>query len=69
MGLPVSEATSTSGGLLLAAAVLLPFAGMLFGMPAGGRHTQRIAFGVMPLGLAGAVGIAMTRPDGRSPGV
>jgi formate hydrogenlyase subunit 3/multisubunit Na+/H+ antiporter MnhD subunit len=49
---------STEGGLLLAAAVLLPFAGMLLGMAAGGRQVQRIAFVVMPLGLAIAFGIA-----------
>jgi formate hydrogenlyase subunit 3/multisubunit Na+/H+ antiporter MnhD subunit len=58
---------STEGGLLLAAAVLLPFTGMLFGMLAGGRNTQRIAFVVMLLGLAVAVGIAMTWLDGSGP--
>ncbi len=63
----MNEATGTDGGLLLAAAVLLPFAGMLFGMLAGGRHTQRIAFVVIPLGLAVAVGIAMKWLDGSGP--
>jgi formate hydrogenlyase subunit 3/multisubunit Na+/H+ antiporter MnhD subunit len=67
MGLAADAATSTDGGLLLAAAVLLPFAGMLFGMLAGGRHTQRIAFAVMPLGLAVAVVIASAWLDGGGP--
>ena len=58
---------STEGGLLLAAAVLLPFTGMLFGMLAGGRQAQRIAFIVMPLGLVVAVGIAGTWLDGSGP--
>lgn len=49
---------STDGGLLLAAAVLLPFVGMLAGMFAGGRQVERVAFAVMPLGLAIAWGIA-----------
>jgi formate hydrogenlyase subunit 3/multisubunit Na+/H+ antiporter MnhD subunit len=49
---------STDGGLLLAAAVLLPFVGMLIGMVAGGRWVQRVAFVVMPLGLVVAAGIA-----------
>ena len=51
-------ATSTNGGLLLAAAVLLPFVGMLVGMLAGGRWVQRVAFLVMSLGLVIAAGIA-----------
>jgi len=57
----------TEGGLLLAAAVLLPFVGMLIGMLAGGRMAQRIAFVVMPLGLAVAVGIASAWLDGSGP--
>ena len=50
--------TPTSGGLLLAAAVLLPFAGMLFGLMLGGRNVQRVAFVVIPVGLALAASIA-----------
>ena len=49
---------STQGGLLLAAAVLLPFAGMLLGLLLGGRHVQRVAFVVIPVGLALAAAIA-----------
>ncbi len=49
--------TSTHGGALLAAAVLLPFVGMLLGLVLGGRQVQRVAFVLMPLGLALAVGI------------
>ena len=50
--------TSTYGGALLAAAVLLPFVGMLLGLVLGGRQVQRVAFVLMPLGLALALGIA-----------
>ena len=47
--------TSTHGGALLAAAVLLPFVGMLLGLVLGGRHVQRVAFVLIwspPLGIA-----------------
>ena len=49
---------STHGGLLLAAAVLLPFVGMMLGLLLGGRNVQRVAFVVIPVGLALAVAIA-----------
>jgi len=58
---------STDGGLLLAAAVLLPFVGMLIGMVAGGRWVQRVAFVVMPLGLVVAAGIADAWLDASGP--
>ena len=48
----------TNGGLLLAAAVLLPFVGMLLGLLLGGRNVQRVAFVIIPVGLALAAGIA-----------
>ena len=51
--------TDTPGGLLLAAAVLLPFAGMLFGLALGGRNIQRVAFVVILVGLALAVQVAL----------
>jgi formate hydrogenlyase subunit 3/multisubunit Na+/H+ antiporter MnhD subunit len=63
----VDEAMSTHGGLLLAAAVLLPFVGMLIGMVAGGRWVQRAAFVVMPIGLAVAIGIASAWMDDVGP--
>ena len=50
--------STTPGGLLLAAAVLLPFVGMLLGLLLGGRNVQRVAFVVIPVGLALAVAIA-----------
>jgi formate hydrogenlyase subunit 3/multisubunit Na+/H+ antiporter MnhD subunit len=49
---------TTSGGLLLALAVLLPFVGMLLGLCAGGRHVRRIAFVTLLVGLGIALGIA-----------
>ena len=51
--------TPTDGAGLLAAAVLLPFVGMLLVLAFGGRWPQRVAFIVMPLGLALALGIAV----------
>jgi formate hydrogenlyase subunit 3/multisubunit Na+/H+ antiporter MnhD subunit len=63
----VSEATSANGGLLVAAAVLLPFVGMLIGMVAGGRWVQRVAFVVMPIGLALSIGIASAWLDEVGP--
>jgi formate hydrogenlyase subunit 3/multisubunit Na+/H+ antiporter MnhD subunit len=59
--------TSTDGGALLAAAVLLPFVGMLLGLLLGGRWLQRVAFVLMPLGLALAVAIAMAWSDAEGP--
>jgi multicomponent Na+:H+ antiporter subunit D len=43
--------STTAAGLLLVLAVLLPFVGMLLGMVAGGRHTQRFASLTVVLGL------------------
>ena len=51
--------TSTHGGALLTAAVLAPFVGMLLGLALGGRQVQRVAFVLMPLGLALTLGIAL----------
>jgi formate hydrogenlyase subunit 3/multisubunit Na+/H+ antiporter MnhD subunit len=59
--------TPTDGGVLLAAAVLLPFVGMLIGLLLGGRWLQRVAFVLMPLGLALAVAIAMAWADAEGP--
>jgi formate hydrogenlyase subunit 3/multisubunit Na+/H+ antiporter MnhD subunit len=50
--------TVTDAGALLAAAVLLPFVGMLLGLLLGGRWVQRIAFLLLPIGLALAIAIA-----------
>ena len=58
--------TSTHGGALLAAAVLLPFVGMLLGLVLGGRQVQRVAFVLMPLGLALAVAIAVAWSDAKA---
>lgn len=49
---------ATSGGLLLALAVLVPFVGVLAGLVAGGRNTQRIALVTLAVGLAVALAIA-----------
>jgi formate hydrogenlyase subunit 3/multisubunit Na+/H+ antiporter MnhD subunit len=49
----------TAGGLLLAVAVLLPFVGVLLGLPLAGRNAQRVAWATIILGI-GTV-IAITR--------
>ncbi len=59
--------TSTHGGALLAAAVLLPFVGMLLGLVLGGRQVQRVAFVLMPLGLALALAIAAAWAEAEGP--
>lgn len=59
--------TGTEGGALLAAAVLLPFAGMLAGLLLGGRWLPRVAFVLMPLGLGVALAIASAWADADGP--
>jgi formate hydrogenlyase subunit 3/multisubunit Na+/H+ antiporter MnhD subunit len=58
---------STDGGALLAAAVLLPFVGMLLGLLLGGRWLQRVAFVLMPLGLALALAITAAWANTEGP--
>jgi formate hydrogenlyase subunit 3/multisubunit Na+/H+ antiporter MnhD subunit len=66
--MPVTDPwTPTDGGVLLAAAVLLPFVGMLIGLLLGGRWLQRAAFACMPLGLALAVTIALAWSETPGP--
>jgi formate hydrogenlyase subunit 3/multisubunit Na+/H+ antiporter MnhD subunit len=54
---PVS-ATTTSGGLLLPLAVLVPFLGMMAGFVLGGRNAQRVAMLTIVGGLAIAIATA-----------
>src|SRR5215467_12165740 len=49
---------ATQGGVLLAATVLLPFAGVLLGLALGGRNAQRAAWCTIVLGIAVVVAIA-----------
>ena len=49
---------TTSGGLLLALAVLVPFIGVLAGLVLGGRNAQRVAFLTMAVGFGVAVAVA-----------
>ncbi|MGH8616372.1 MAG: complex I subunit 5 family protein [Burkholderiales bacterium] len=49
---------TTSGGLLLVLAVLMPFAGVLAGLVLGGRHAERIALATLLAGLVLALAIA-----------
>jgi multicomponent Na+:H+ antiporter subunit D len=56
----VLNAVTTSGGVLLVLAIVVPAASVLFAFVAGGRHAERIALATMPLGLAIAVATAVT---------
>ncbi len=51
---------TTSGGLLLPLAVLLPFVGVMAGLVLGGRNAQRVAMLTIVAGLAIAIAIATT---------
>src|SRR5271169_564719 len=52
--------SATAGGFLLVLAIVLPVAGTLFSLALGGRYAERIAFIVMPVGLAVAVAILVS---------
>jgi len=51
---------TTSGGLLLPLAVLVPFVGVMAGLVLGGRNAQRVAMLTIVAGLAIAIAIAAT---------
>jgi formate hydrogenlyase subunit 3/multisubunit Na+/H+ antiporter MnhD subunit len=51
--------TTTPGGLLLVAAVLVPFVGVLAGFALGGRNAQRVAMLTILAGVGIAIAIAM----------
>ncbi len=50
--------TTTPGGLLLVAAVLVPFVGVLAGFALGGRNAQRVATLTILAGVGIAIAIA-----------
>jgi multicomponent Na+:H+ antiporter subunit D len=52
--------SATAGGFLLVLAIVLPVAGTLFSLVLGGRYAERIAFILMPAGLAVAVAILVS---------
>jgi multicomponent Na+:H+ antiporter subunit D len=56
--MPDPLAASTPGGFLLVLALVLPVAGVLLGLALGGRHAERIALALMPVGHALALAIA-----------
>ncbi|MTW18402.1 NADH-quinone oxidoreductase subunit J [Rhodoplanes serenus] len=62
MAVPVSGPGSTEGGALLVLAIVIPVAAALLGFAAGGRRTERIALGALPIGLTVAVLIAAAVP-------
>jgi formate hydrogenlyase subunit 3/multisubunit Na+/H+ antiporter MnhD subunit len=60
--LPVPEVT-TAGGYLLVLSIVVPVAGALLAVAAGGRNLERIALATLPCGLAIALSIAVTMPS------
>jgi len=58
--------TNSGSSSLLVLALIIPLAGALLAFVCGGRQVERIALGVMPLGLAIALAIALARPAGAS---
>lgn len=63
----IASVTSTGSGFLLVLALIIPLAAALLAFVCGGRNVERIAFGVMPLGLAVALAIALAEPHGGAP--
>ena len=49
---------ATPGGVLLVAAVLVPFVGILIGLVLGGRNVERVALATLVLGLGVSIGVA-----------
>ncbi len=58
---------ATPGGSLLVLAILLPVAGILLSFLLGGRFAERVALGILPIGVALAFAIAalVWRSGGR----
>jgi formate hydrogenlyase subunit 3/multisubunit Na+/H+ antiporter MnhD subunit len=54
------QSSATAGGFLLVLAIILPVAGAVLSLALGGRYAERIAFVVMPAGLAVAVAILVS---------
>ena len=52
--------SATAGGFLLVLAIVLPVAGALLSLALGGRYAERIAFIVMPAGLAVSIAILVS---------
>jgi len=50
---------ATAGGFLLVLAILLPSAGILLSLALGGRFAERVALGIMPVGLAIAIAVSI----------
>ena len=51
--------STTPGAFLLVLAIMLPVAGMLLSVALGGRHAERVALVLMPVGLGVAAAIAV----------
>ncbi|PWT70812.1 MAG: NADH-quinone oxidoreductase subunit J, partial [Proteobacteria bacterium] len=60
------EMVTTTGGFLLVLSIVVPVASVLLAFVAGGRHIERIALAVLPLGLAiaAAILVVLQQSDG-----
>jgi formate hydrogenlyase subunit 3/multisubunit Na+/H+ antiporter MnhD subunit len=56
---PALDIGTTPAGFLLVLSLIVPMIGMLVAFAAGGRHVERAAFAIMPIGLAIAIAIAV----------
>ena len=54
-----SALATTAGGYLLVLAIILPVIGILLSLVIGGRHPERIALALMPVGFGIALAIAI----------
>ena len=52
--------SATAGGFLLVLAIVLPVSGAILALALGGRHVERVALIVMPMGVVLAVAIGAT---------
>ena len=60
---PAPALATTAGGFLLVLSIVVPVAGVLLASALGDRHVRKIAFTVIPLGLAIAAAILLALPQ------
>src|SRR5262245_34076222 len=54
---PILTDATTAGGYLLVLSIMLPATGILLALVLGGRHVERIAIILLPIGLAVAAAV------------
>src|SRR5215472_3297186 len=64
---PALDSGTTAAGFLLVLSLVVPMVGVLVAFAVGGRHVERVAFAIMPVGLAIVIAIAVVlRQSGAS---